>query len=64
VKVLPTLTKYSAQPFVMKSFALDGLLRPPLQPMDRFYLDTTSVLFNCEDEARTSSSANTIIYDF
>jgi len=53
--MLPTLTKYSAQPFVMKNFALDGSSTPPLHPTNRFYLDTTSILFNCEDEVRLPS---------
>jgi len=36
----------------MKSIVLNGSSKPPLNPADRFYLDRTSFLFNCEDEAR------------
>jgi hypothetical protein len=36
----------------MKSFVLNGSSNPPLNPANRFYLDRTSFLFNCEDEAR------------
>jgi hypothetical protein len=36
----------------MKSFMLNGSSNPPLSPANRFYLDKTSFLFNCEDEAR------------
>ncbi|KAF8497154.1 hypothetical protein F5888DRAFT_330182 [Russula emetica] len=39
-----------AQPFIMKSFVLNGSSNPPLNPANRFYLDRTSFLFNCEDE--------------
>ncbi|KAI9510405.1 hypothetical protein F5148DRAFT_594968 [Russula earlei] len=38
-----------AQPFVTKSFSL-GSSSPGLIPAERFYLDRTSILFNCEDE--------------
>jgi hypothetical protein len=38
----------------MKSFVLNGPSNPPLNPVNRFYLDRTSFLFNCEDEARIS----------
>lgn len=31
---------------------LNGSQNPPQNPADRFYLDRTSFLFNCEDEAR------------
>lgn len=36
----------------MKSFVLNASSNPPLNPANRFYLDRTSFLFNCEDEAR------------
>src|SRR6266566_5765042 len=36
----------------MESFVLNGSSNPPLNPANRFYLDRTSFLFNCEDEAR------------
>jgi len=36
----------------MKSFMLNESSNPPLNPASRFYLDRTSFLFNCEDEAR------------
>lgn len=36
----------------MKSFVLNGSQNPPQNPVDRFYLDKTSFLFNCEDEVR------------
>jgi hypothetical protein len=36
----------------MKSFVLNGSQNPPQNPVNRFYLDRTSFLFNCEDEAR------------
>jgi hypothetical protein len=36
----------------MKSFVLNGPSNSPLNPANRFYLDRTSFLFNCEDEAR------------
>ncbi|KAI0253876.1 hypothetical protein BJV78DRAFT_1359903 [Lactifluus subvellereus] len=39
-----------AQPFTMKRFTLNGPSNPRLDPANRFYLDKTSVLFNCEDE--------------
>jgi hypothetical protein len=37
---------------MMKSFMLNGSQNPPQNPANRFYLDRTSFLFNCEDEAR------------
>ncbi|KAI0003336.1 hypothetical protein BJV74DRAFT_525328 [Russula compacta] len=39
-----------SQPFAMKSFVLNGSSDAQLNPINRFYLDRTSVLFNCEDE--------------
>jgi hypothetical protein len=36
----------------MKSFVLNGSSNLPRNPANRFYLDRTSFLFNCEDEAR------------
>jgi hypothetical protein len=36
----------------MKSFVLNGSQNPPQNPANRFYLDKTSFLFNCEDEVR------------
>lgn len=39
----------------MKSFVLNGSSSLPPNPANRFYLDRTSFLFNCEDEARIYS---------
>lgn len=36
----------------MKSFVLNASSNLPPNPANRFYLDRTSFLFNCEDEAR------------
>ena len=36
----------------MKNFELNGSQNPPQNPANRFYLDRTSFLFNCEDEAQ------------
>ncbi|KAI0303473.1 hypothetical protein B0F90DRAFT_1376604 [Multifurca ochricompacta] len=51
------------QPFVMKRFVLSGLSNLRLSPALRFYLDKTSILFNCEDEEDGKIEGMHVPYD-